>query len=76
MLCHVRIAGGEESLAEVVAELSRRDLERLLGLAVVELMEALFEDHLAGPCNIRALGTDSAVWCRAGQRAARLDQPS
>ena len=40
MLCHMELAGGEESLAETVAGLSRPELERLLCLAVVELMES------------------------------------
>ena len=39
MLCHMELAGGEESLAETVADLPRPELERLLCLAVVELLE-------------------------------------
>ncbi len=39
MLCHMELAGGEETLAETVAGLSRPELERLLRLAVIELME-------------------------------------
>ncbi|MEQ7125371.1 hypothetical protein ABN034_12715 [Actinopolymorpha sp. B11F2] len=40
MLCHMELAGGEESLAETVADLPRPELERLLCLAVVELMDS------------------------------------
>lgn len=40
MLCHMELAGGEESLSETVADLPRSELERLLCLSVVELMEA------------------------------------
>ncbi len=40
LLCHMELAGGEESLAETVADLPRPELERLLCLAVVELMES------------------------------------
>jgi hypothetical protein len=43
MLCHMELAGGEESLAETVADLPRPELERLLCLAVVELMESQHE---------------------------------
>lgn len=39
MLCHMELAGGTESLTEVVADLPRPELERLLCLAVVELLE-------------------------------------
>jgi hypothetical protein len=34
------LAGGQESLAETVADLPRPELERLLCLAIVELMES------------------------------------
>jgi hypothetical protein len=40
MLCHIELAGGQESLAETVADLPRSDLERLLCLAIGELMES------------------------------------
>jgi hypothetical protein len=40
MLCHIELAGGAESLAETVADLPRTELERLLCIAVVELMDA------------------------------------
>jgi hypothetical protein len=40
MLCHMAFAGGEEPLAAVVADLPRPELERLLCLAIVELMDA------------------------------------
>lgn len=40
MLCHMELAGGQESLAEAVADLPRSELERLLCLAIVELMES------------------------------------
>lgn len=40
MLCDMELAGGAESLAETVADLPRPELERLLCLAVVELMES------------------------------------
>jgi len=40
ILCHMELAGGQESLAEVVADLPRPELERLLCLAIVELLES------------------------------------
>jgi hypothetical protein len=40
MLLHMELAGGAESLAETVADLPRDELERLLCLAVVEVMES------------------------------------
>lgn len=40
LLCHTDLAGGEESLAEAIALLPRDELERLLAIAVVELMDA------------------------------------
>jgi hypothetical protein len=40
MLCHTELAGGGESLAGVVGDLPRPELERLLCLAVVELMDS------------------------------------
>ncbi len=40
MLCHTELASGAEGLAETIADLPRPDLERLLALAVVELMDA------------------------------------
>lgn len=40
MLCHTEIAGGEESLAGAVADLPRVELERLLFLAIVELLDS------------------------------------
>jgi len=40
MLCHTEIAGGEESLAGAVADLPRVELERLLCLAIVELLDS------------------------------------
>lgn len=40
MLCHMELAGGDESLAETVTDLPRPELERLLCLAVVKLMES------------------------------------
>ncbi len=43
MLCHMELAGGAESLAETVADLPRSELERLLCLAVVEVMDARTE---------------------------------
>lgn len=40
MLYNLELAGGEESLAEAVADLPRPELERLLCLAVVELLDS------------------------------------
>jgi hypothetical protein len=40
MLCHMELAGGEESLADTISGLPRAELERLLAIAVVELMDA------------------------------------
>lgn len=40
MLCHVELAGGEESLADAISELPRAEFKRLLAFAVVELMNA------------------------------------
>lgn len=40
LLCHTELAGGEESLSEAIAHLPREELERLLAIAVVELMDA------------------------------------
>ncbi|GAA3650969.1 hypothetical protein GCM10022237_08400 [Nocardioides ginsengisoli] len=40
MLCHTELAGGEDSLAETVGDLPRAELERLLCLAVVELLDS------------------------------------
>lgn len=40
MLCHMELAGGAESLADTVADLPRAEVERLLCLAVVELMDS------------------------------------
>lgn len=40
MLCHMELAGGTESLTSAIADLPRDELERLLAIAVVELMEA------------------------------------
>jgi hypothetical protein len=40
MLCHTELAGGAESLAETVAALRRAELERLLCLAIVELLDS------------------------------------
>jgi hypothetical protein len=39
MLCHMELAGGSEALAETVAALPRAEMERLLRLAVVEIVE-------------------------------------
>lgn len=38
-LCRVELAAGEEGLLEGIASLSRDELERLLQVAVVELMD-------------------------------------
>jgi hypothetical protein len=38
-LCHVEYEGGTESVEAEIAELPREELERLLVLAVVEVME-------------------------------------
>ncbi len=38
MLCHMELAGGSEALAETVAAL-RAEMERLLRLAVVEIVD-------------------------------------
>jgi len=40
MLCYAEVASGSEGLAEAISDLSRAELERLLGLAVVALMDA------------------------------------
>ncbi len=40
MLCHMELAGGEESLAEAISELSRPELERLLAITVVAFMDS------------------------------------
>lgn len=42
-LCRLELAGGAESLDEAVRELPRAELERLLALAVVEIMESRAE---------------------------------
>jgi len=39
-LCHLEYEGGIESVEVEVAELPRDELERLLGLAVIEIMES------------------------------------
>lgn len=39
-LCHLELAGGAEALDEAVRDLSKAELERLLALAVVEIMES------------------------------------
>ncbi len=39
-LCHLELAGGPESLDEAVRDLPKAELERLLALAVVEIMES------------------------------------
>lgn len=39
-LCHLEYEGGIESVEAEVAELPRAELERLLGLAVIEIMES------------------------------------
>lgn len=38
-LCHLEIAGGGEALAGHIASLPREEVDRLLGLAVVEILE-------------------------------------
>ena len=39
LLCHMALAGDEDTLPGIVADLPRPDLERLLCLAVLELMD-------------------------------------
>ena len=39
MLCHMELAGDEDTLHGIVADLPRPELERLLRPAVVELMD-------------------------------------
>jgi hypothetical protein len=39
-LCHLELEGGTESLEDRVMELPREELERLLVLAVIEIMES------------------------------------
>lgn len=39
MLCHMELAGDEDTLLGIVADLPRPELERLLCLAVVALMD-------------------------------------
>lgn len=39
MLCQMELAGDEDTLPGIVADLPRPELERLLCLAVVELMD-------------------------------------
>jgi hypothetical protein len=39
-LAHLELEGGTESLEEEIAGLPREELERLLALAVVEIMES------------------------------------
>ena len=40
MLCHVDIGSGPEGVADAVAEMDRTEVERLLVLAVAEILEA------------------------------------
>lgn len=40
MLCHTELASGAEGLAQLISDLPRPELERLLALAVTELMDA------------------------------------
>jgi hypothetical protein len=39
-LCHVEYEGGVESVEAEIADMSRAELERLLALAVIEIMES------------------------------------
>jgi hypothetical protein len=39
-LCHTEYEGGVESVEAEIADMSRAELERLLALAVVEIMES------------------------------------
>jgi hypothetical protein len=39
-LCHVEYEGGVESVEADIADMSRAELERLLALAVIEIMES------------------------------------
>jgi hypothetical protein len=39
-LCHVEYEGGVESVEAEIADMSRTELERLLALAVIEIMES------------------------------------
>jgi hypothetical protein len=40
LLAHLELEGGTESLEAAIEELPREELERLLALAVVEIMES------------------------------------
>jgi hypothetical protein len=39
-LCHVEFEGGVESVEAEIADMTRAELERLLALAVIEIMES------------------------------------
>ena len=39
MLCHTELGSGAEGLSDLIADLPRAEVDRLLGLAVVELMD-------------------------------------